>query len=115
MDPKTGYFEHKGWTMYSQKNYNPTHYTHKNMSKLGHFKLALKDLYGVVKASKAQCLHNAGRDVEEPMFAIEKDEEYLPEFKTCVKDLTVKFQDARNAFAEANPKKPIFRYTLNEE
>ena len=35
MDPKTGYFEHKGWTMYSQRNYNPKAYTHSNMSKIG--------------------------------------------------------------------------------
>ena len=91
MDPKTGYFEHKGWTMYSQKNYNPTHYTKKNMSKIGIYKLAFQDLFKVVKASKAQCLSNAGKDIDEPMFAIEKDEEYLPEFKTCIKDTVVKF------------------------
>ena len=85
------------------------------MSKLGIFKVALKDLYMVVKASKAQCLHNAGKDVDEQMFAIEKDEEYLPEFKTCVKDIVTKFQDARNTFAEANPKRNVFRYDLNED
>ena len=55
----------------------------------------MTDLFNVVKASKAQCLENAGRDIDEQMFAIEKDEEYLPEFKSCVKDLTVKFTEAR--------------------
>ena len=44
----------------------------------------MKDAYIQAKGAKLVCLEEAGRDSDTTMFAIEKDEDYLAEFKTCV-------------------------------
>ena len=36
--------------------------------------------------SKFACLKNADRDMHETMTSLERDEEYLPTFKSCIKD-----------------------------
>ena len=47
------------------------------------------------------------------MFAIEKNDEYYPEFKNCVKDSIVEFMSSRKAASEQNVN--LFHYDLNEE
>ena len=49
------------------------------------------------------------------MYALEKDEGYLPEFKTCVKDITVRFNDARQKYAEEHPQSNIMAYSLSDD
>ena len=46
------------------------------------------------------CLDKQGKDTTMPMFAIEKDEDYFPEFKECVKESMTAFLEQRQA---ANP------------
>ena len=48
------------------------------------------------------------------MFAIEKNEEYYPEFKTCVKDTLVEFMNKR-AEATREQNANAFHYDLKEE
>ena len=47
------------------------------------------------------------------MFAIEKNEEYYPEFKTCVKDSLTSFMANRASAREQNDK--LFHYDINED
>ena len=70
--------------IYSKRNYRVSDYTFKKMLSLSYQKEMIKDLYAVTFIAKQHCLAQAQRDTDTTMFAIEKDEEYLPEFKTCV-------------------------------
>ena len=49
------------------------------------------------------------------MFAIEKNEEYYPEFKTCVKDSMVNFMTKRAAAKEQMKGESLFHYDLKED
>ena len=46
------------------------------------------ELMKITMLSKMACLKKADKEVDTTMMAIEKDEDYLDEFKTCVKDTT---------------------------
>ena len=63
--------------------------------------------------AKVNCLVAHGREADEAMFAIEKNEEYYPEFKTCVKDSLTNFMANRAAAREQNDK--LFHYDLQED
>ena len=94
-DPKTGHFEVNGRTYYSTRNYRPAEYTFNNMKALSYSKLLWADFVTSVSAAKMKCLESQGHEVDEPMFAIEKNEEYYPEFKECVKTSLLDFFAAR--------------------
>ena len=51
--------------------------------------------------------------MEEPIFAIEKDDDYYPEFKTCVKDTVQGYFAKRAELAEKDPR--VRHYSLNED
>ena len=63
--------------------------------------------------AKVKCLSAHGRELDEPMFAIEKNDEYYPEFKDCVKESVTSLMANRGAAREQNEK--LFHYDLNEE
>ena len=85
-DAKTGVTEFGGVEFYSTRNYNPAMYTFNKMKALSYQHLITADFVEGVTAAKEDCLSKHGHDASFPMFAIEKDDEYYPEFKTCVKD-----------------------------
>ena len=64
--------------MYNQRNFNPSSYTYQNMSKLGQAKVLFADFVSNVAQAKAVCLAKNDREVETPMFALEKDEDFFP-------------------------------------
>ena len=112
-DPKTGILEFGGKTMYSTRNYNPSNYTQNKMKASSVAKLMWSDLIRQAYLAKTRCLFESGHEPDEQMFAIEKDEDYYPEFKTCVKDSIVEFMNGRKAASEQNA--AIFHYDLNDE
>ena len=112
-DPKTGILEVDGKTMYSSRNYNPKNYTINNAKATSVAKLMWSDFIRQCYMAKTKCLVEQGHEMDEQMFAIEKNEDYFPEFKTCVKDSMVEFMNNRAAASEQNAK--LFHYDLNEE
>ena len=64
--------------------------------------------------AKVNCLVAHGREADEAMFAIEKNEEYYPEFKTCVKDSLTNFMANRAAAREQNMDRGLDQIKLNE-
>jgi hypothetical protein len=75
-----------GDTTYSRRNYNTNLYTHKQMVGVGYRSLVLRDFLINTAVSKIKCLTVAGKDAETPMLAIQKDAEYFPTFKDCMKE-----------------------------
>ena len=70
---------------WSPRNYNNRGYTFNTM-KLHHQSNSVwGQLCRDVFMSKTACLNKAERDIETQMIAIEKDDDYLPDFKDCVK------------------------------
>ena len=78
-------FEHRGETVYSSKNYTNATYKYDVVRSQNINAMVFGDFIGNLAISKTKCLHEAGREVDEPMMAIERDEEYYPTFKECVK------------------------------
>ena len=75
-----------GETMYSRRNYNVNEYKLNTMIGLGRSEAIMKAMFMNAVISKALCLQNAGKDADTTMFAIDRDDEYKPEFKTCFKE-----------------------------
>ena len=72
----------------------------------------LGDLLFNMKITKALCLGRAEREFDESMMSIERDEEYNPVFRECVKETLSGFLEAR---AQDSTFHKMFRYTLTEE
>ena len=72
---------------YSRRNYSPELYTFETMLKRGIQNLRLKDLVMNVTGAKMSCLTQAGKEDDMTMTAIERDGEYLPQFKKCIKNM----------------------------
>ena len=75
----------KGHTWYNQRNYNPMNYKYDSMVQKLAAKNKIYNLASTAWAAKRQCLKDAGREDDSTMLAIQRDEEYLPEFTECVK------------------------------
>ena len=92
-----GYYERNGEIYYDQRNYDPKHYTYKNMKSqaLQHFIMA--ELMKVAEASKKHCLVSNDREIYEPIFALEKDEEFFPVFRQCLKTNMLDYFSQKNA------------------
>ena len=84
-----------GRTFYSKKNYNTDLYTFKNMKARDSHRLFTADLVQNILLSKIQCLRQAEKPSDTTLFALEKDEEYYPEFKECVKTTMTDFLNHR--------------------
>ena len=114
-----------GLTYSFTRNYSVNNYTHKNQLNQGIASLMFEQLVKVTALSKMACLNTAQREVDTPMLAIEKDDDYLGDFKTCVKESVFKGLADRNAkVAEAlekaaakNQAAPLgaFEVNLNED
>ena len=84
-----------------------------------------EQLVKVTAISKMACLHTAQREVDTTMFAIEKDDDYLGDFKACVKetvfkglaDRNAKVEEALEAAAKKRQAAPLgaFPVNLNED
>ena len=85
-----------GDTFYSQSNYDPNHYTLQNMLARDTFRIYQADLVRNIFLSKAKCLLDAGKPTHTTVFALEKDEEYYPTFKECVKTTVSDFLSFRD-------------------
>ena len=99
--------------MYSTRNYNPKDYTHNNVKAQNIAKVMWGDFMRHTQYAKVNCLLSQGHEADEQMFAIEKNEEYYPEFKTCVKDSLISFMAKRAETKEQNESQ--FHYDLKED
>ena len=77
---------HTGATVYNQRNYNTADYTYKNMKTLAQGQVRAGMMLQLMKIAKIKCLKEAQRETDTPILAIQRDEEYLPEFTACVKN-----------------------------
>ena len=57
--------------------------------------------------SKTKCLREHERDPAEPVFALEKDEDFFPSFKNCVKTNLFGYIQHRNQLIEQNQYKAV--------
>ena len=112
-DPKTGLLEFGGKQMYSTRNYDPREYQYNKVRATNIAKVMWGDFMRQTAFAKAKCLTSHGHEIDEPMFAIEKNEDYYPEFKECVKDSLTTFMANRAAAREQNDK--LFHYDINED
>ena len=79
-------------------------YKHSTMVDYGMANLVQRDLVINTMFSKVKCLENAGKEANMTMYAIEKDDDYLPTFKTCVKDqLATILQKRSEKFSSLTP------------
>ena len=82
--------EKRGWDyVYNTKNYNPANYTRQNMYNHAIREYQVTSFLESFLLARSTCLTAAGRDEDETMFSIQKDEAYLPEFRECVKEKLV--------------------------
>ena len=49
-----------------------------------------------IKNIKDKCLYDAGKDLDTPLYALQKDEEFYPELKACVKNTLIDFVAKRD-------------------
>ena len=82
----TGTIEINGHTFYSKLNYDPSRYTYNNMVARYQNKRLWSTFIQDVNMSKVVCLKKADRDIEETISSLERDEDYMPQLKLCVKD-----------------------------
>ena len=73
-----------GVTYVFPRSYNAQHYNFDTYLTAGINRLIQKELLTATFLSKAKCLKDAGKETDTTMLAIEKDEDYHSEFKTCV-------------------------------
>ena len=78
------YEECHGEIVYNQRNYNVKDYTFKNYRAKAISNYTLADLIKQSAFAKIMCLREAGKDDEQTMLSVERDEDYYPEFKQCV-------------------------------
>ena len=89
-------FEKNMETYYSTRNYTDKSYTFDRTKAANIRAIWMADLISNMKIAKMKCLAEADREVDETMFAIEKDEEYLATFKECCKTTLTGFLDWRS-------------------
>ena len=46
---------------------------------------------------KDKCLHDAGKEIGTPLYALQKDEEYYADLKSCVKTTLIDFVAKRDS------------------
>ena len=102
--------EYRGKIYYNTRNYAPKQYTYRNMAAHGSAQMLWSDFLKNAVFAKAMCLSQAGRDPETTMFAVEKDEDYLPEFRECVKSNMTSFLEQRAADPQGR-----LSYTLRDD
>ena len=73
-----------GVTYVFPRSYNAQYYNHADYLNVGINRMIQKELLIASMFAKAKCLKDADRDQDTTMLAIEKDEDYHGEFKTCV-------------------------------
>ena len=56
------------------------------MANLNYLRTIQADFVNVMTHSKAYCLAKDDKPQDFPMIALERDEDYMPTFKDCVKD-----------------------------
>ena len=98
-----------GQVFYNRRNYNPNQYTYKNYMMRGALGVMMNDFVKNVAMAKVVCLTQAERDPEMTMMAIQRDEDYEPEFRECVSGKMNELMEAR---AEKNEG---FNYNLAED
>ena len=92
-----GLYEKNGEVFYDQRNYNPAAYTLEKMRARNRLQLMMAEAMQVAEIAKFKCLkEDPDRDTDEPVFALQKDEEYFPTFRTCVKNQLLGFFEMRN-------------------
>jgi len=104
-------FESRGETYHSTKNYTNSTYKYDLVRSQNINTLVFGDFLANLAISKAKCLAEAGRELDEPMMALERDEEFFPVFKECVKTTIVGFL----AFRAEGPGPAMGKFTLDEE
>ena len=104
-------FEHRGETYYSSKNYTNATYKYDLVRSQNINAMVFSDFVGNLAVAKAKCLAEAEREIDQPMMAVERDEEYFPTFKECVKTTIVDFL----AFRAQGPGPAMGKLTLTEE
>ena len=72
--------------MYAVRNYDVKDYTFENMVAQARTNLIMKQLIKNAPLAKAACLEKAGKETDTPWYAIYRDDEYQPEFKSCYND-----------------------------
>ena len=104
-------FEKGGETYYSTKNYTNASYKYDIIRSQNINAMIWSDFVGNLNIAKAKCLAEAEREIDEPIMAVERDEEYFPTFKECVKTTIVDFL----AFRAEGPGPAMGKYTLTED
>ena len=99
---------------WSPRNYNNRGYTYNTMKSHFSANQIWSQLTRDVIMSKAACLNKAQRDIETQMIAIEKDDDYLPDFKECVKSTVMAICETRAQLAEKGLNKGLV-YELNPD
>ena len=88
------------------------------MAAIGKHSLNLKDFVFNMSGAKAFCLNKAGKEYDMTMMAIEREDDYLDEFKGCVKETMTDFLIKRNEEIDALPSgqgHKFPRYVIDEE
>ena len=104
--------EYRGDKYYSPRNYTNASYTYNIIRSQNIQALISSDLIGNIGYAKSMCLNMAERELDEPMMSIERDEEYLPVFKDCVKNAVVEYLNDRAASGKGLA---MAKYTLTED
>ena len=81
-------FEQRGATYEFVRSYNASGYNHNAYIAKGLHNMKFTELMKITMLSKIACLKKADKEADTTMMAIERDEDYVDEFKTCVKDTT---------------------------
>ena len=117
---------HRGTTFTFDRSYNVRNYTVENQITQGVNKVILQNVGIAALIARFKCLQAADKETDMTMVAIEKDDDYAPDFKTCVSEKVTEELAARNekiasvkaAAAEKGQPEPAnlgFQFTLSEE
>ena len=125
-DRSKEFTNHRGTTFTFDRSYNVHNYTYENQIAEGIGKVVMKNVGIAALIARFKCLKAADKETDMTMVAIEKDDEYEPEFKTCVTEKIAEELAARNEniasikaqAAEKGLPEPThvgFEFTLPEE
>ena len=96
-DRNKEFTNHRGTTFTFTRSYNVHNYTHENQISRGITNAIMKTTGVLAFMAKAKCLQIADREPDMTIVAIEKDEDYTPDFKTCVSEKVNELLAARNS------------------
>ena len=74
-----------------ERKYNPKHYKYDTYSKLALNNIMRADFIMNTNLARKMCLYESGHDVNTTITAVEREEEYFPVLKDCVKDKLTTF------------------------